>query len=90
MKKTLFFILTALLQALIPTIGFGKLELAAPFTDNMVLQREQVVPVWGFDKPGNRVTVEFAGQTKSVVADAKGDWMVKLAPLKASGNEGVI
>ncbi len=90
MKKTLFFILTALLQALIPTIGFGKLELAAPFTDNMVLQREQAVPVWGFDKPGNRVTVEFAGQTKSVVADTKGDWMVKLAPLKASGNERVI
>jgi sialate O-acetylesterase len=40
------------------------LELAAPFTDNMILQRESDVPVWGVDAPGNQVTVEFAGQTR--------------------------
>lgn len=64
-----------------------QLELAAPFTDNMILQRDSKVPVWGFDQPGSQVTVEFAGQTKSVVADKHGDWMLMLDPLKASFDE---
>ncbi len=63
------------------------LELAAPFTDNMVLQRQVNVPVWGFGKPGSAVSVAFAGQRHSAVVDANGDWMVKLNPLKASATE---
>ena len=61
-----------------------KLELAAPFTDNMILQRQTQAPVWGFDAPDTKVTVEFAGQKKLAVADKDGDWMVKLDPLTAS------
>ena len=66
-----------------------KLELAVPFTDNMVLQRDSVVPVWGFDAPGSEVSVEFAGQAKKAVADAHGDWMVRLDPLGTSLDERV-
>lgn len=61
-----------------------KLEMAAPFTANMILQRQMEVPVWGFDAPGAKVRVEFAGQAKSVVANQYGDWMVKLDPLNVS------
>ncbi|HKK18532.1 MAG TPA: sialate O-acetylesterase, partial [Opitutales bacterium] len=61
-----------------------KLELAVPFTDNMILQRQKLVPAWGFAVPGDTITVEFAGQSKSATADRKGDWMVKLDPLEAS------
>jgi sialate O-acetylesterase len=64
-----------------------SLELAVTFTDNMILQRETNVPVWGFDEPKTKVTVEFAGQKKSVVTDEFGDWMVKLEPLSASLEE---
>ena len=32
-----------------------KLELAVPFTDNMILQRQTVVPVWGFDAPSAKL-----------------------------------
>jgi hypothetical protein len=64
-----------------------QLELAVPFTDNAILQRETLVPVWGWDVPGSRVTVLFAGQTKSTVAGKNGDWMVKLDPLMASRTE---
>ena len=60
------------------------LELAAPFTDMMILQRDVDVPVWGFAEPGANVKVEFAGQTKTAKADQFGDWMVKLDPLNAS------
>ena len=61
-----------------------KLELAAPFTHNMILQRQAMVPVWGFDAPNTQVTVTFAGQEKTAVADKHGDWMVKLNPLAVS------
>ncbi|MBI98549.1 MAG: hypothetical protein CMO78_08525, partial [Verrucomicrobiales bacterium] len=64
-----------------------QLELAVPFTDNMILQRESAVPVWGWDVPGTKVIVQFAGQAKTAVADKHGDWMVKLDPLKVSREE---
>ncbi len=62
----------------------SSLELPAIFGDNMVLQQNQPVPVWGEASPGASVTVTFAGQTKSTQADAQGKWRVKLGPLKAS------
>jgi len=60
------------------------IELGAPFCDNMVLQRGMEVPVWGWSKPGTKVTVEFAGQKKTANAGADDKWMVQLDPLKAS------
>ncbi|MFP6601238.1 MAG: sialate O-acetylesterase, partial [Pirellulaceae bacterium] len=64
-----------------------ELELAAPFTNDMILQRQTVVPVWGFDAPDAQVTVEFAGQKKTAVANKSGDWIVKLKPLAVSHKE---
>ena len=74
---------------LISAVAFAdqQLEVAVPFTDNMILQRQMPVPVWGFDTPGAKVTVEFAGQKKSAVADQQGDWMLRLDPLEASREE---
>jgi len=60
------------------------IELGAPFGDNAVLQRQMPLPVWGWGKPGVRVTVEFAGQKKTATADKQGKWMLKLDKLKAS------
>ena len=87
MNKMLFPLFLALSKALSVSAADHQLELAVPFTDNMILQRESKVPIWGFDAPGNQVTVEFAGQTKTAVADKNGDWMVKLDPLKVSLEE---
>ena len=54
------------------------------FTDNMVLQRGVIVPVWGIAKDGETITVAFAGQQQTVVA-ANGKWAVKLTALKEGG-----
>ena len=51
------------------------------FTDHMVLQREMPVNVWGWADPGEKVTVEIAGQSHSATADAEGKWRVTLQPL---------
>ncbi|HIG84384.1 MAG TPA: hypothetical protein EYG40_02475 [Verrucomicrobia bacterium] len=86
-KKILFSFLLALSLAISVLAVDQQLELAVPFTDNMILQRESKTPVWGFDEPGNKITVKFAGQTKTAVADKNGDWIVKLDPLQVSLEE---
>jgi sialate O-acetylesterase len=63
-----------------PTLA---IELGAPFCDNMVLQRDMKVPIWGASLPGATVTVTFDGQTKSVDADEAGNWRVVLDPVAA-------
>jgi sialate O-acetylesterase len=60
------------------------IELGTPFSDNAVLQREMPLPVWGWSKPGTKVTVAFGGQKKSATAADDGKWMLKLDPLKAN------
>ena len=60
------------------------IQLGAPFCDNAILQRDMEVPVWGWSKPGTKVTVEFAGQKKTAKAGKDGKWVVKLGKLKAS------
>jgi len=54
------------------------------FTDHAVLQHGKPVPVWGWADPGEKVTVRFGGQSMTVEADAKGKWLAKLSPLKAT------
>lgn len=62
----------------------GRLQLAAIFSDNAVLQRDTEIPVWGFAKAGEAITVNFAGQSVRTITDNNGKWMLKLAPLPAS------
>ena len=62
----------------------AALKLPAIFGDNMVLQQQMPVPVWGWAAPKANVTVTFAGQTKRTQADAGGQWRVTLGKLKAS------
>lgn len=57
---------------------------APVFTDDMVLQRDIPVPVRGTAAPGETVTVRFAGQAVTAVADAAGNWRADLAPLTVS------
>ena len=54
------------------------------FSDHAVLQRHMAVPVWGTATPGEQVTVDFNGQSKTTVASGSGDWMVYLDPMAAS------
>jgi len=67
--------------------ALAEVALPAVFGDNMVLQRELPVPVWGTAPPGEKVTVSFAGQTVATAADGRGKWMVTLTPLKTSTTE---
>ena len=54
------------------------------FSDNMVLQRDKPVAVWGWTTPGEKITVTFAGNKQTATADAQGKWTVKLPAMKAT------
>jgi len=75
--------LAALLLAMSGAIpAAADVRLPAIFSDNMVLQRDLPAPVWGWADAGEKVTVSIAGQTKTVMPDAGGRWMIRLDALK--------
>lgn len=59
-------------------------QLPSIFSDGMMLQRDKPARIWGLDVPGASVRVEFAGQSKTATANAKGEWEVKLDAMPAS------
>lgn len=62
------------------------LHIASIFSDNMVLQRDSIIPVWGTAKPGNSIKIQIAGQTKAAIADANGNWQIRLDPIKVQSS----
>lgn len=62
----------------------AAVKLPRVFGPNMVLQRDRPVPVWGWAKPGEAITLSFAGQNKTTTAGADGKWRILLDPLAAS------
>jgi sialate O-acetylesterase len=60
------------------------LELPSIFSDHMVLQQGQPLPVWGKAEPGAKVTIAFGKQSVEDVADSEGNWMAALASENAS------
>ncbi|MFA5688078.1 MAG: sialate O-acetylesterase [Kiritimatiellales bacterium] len=79
-----FAFLCALTLLSFPAPVFSEIRPAGIFTDNMVLQCDEPVRVWGTAEPGETVTIEFAGQKKITAANAGGQWQVQLDPLPAS------
>ena len=59
-------------------------KLADVFSDNLVLQRDMQVPVWGWASPGSKVELRFSDQTKSSIAGTDGRWELRLDALQAS------
>ena len=77
--------LTKVLVALAASGCFAasaNVKMPSLFSDNMILQRDCKVNVWGWADEGENVTVTFKGQTQSAVAK-NGQWMVSLNPMGA-------
>lgn len=54
------------------------------FSDGAVLQRGEIVPVWGTANEGEQITVTIQGKTAVGICQA-GRWRVELPPLEAGG-----
>lgn len=84
-KKIIFLLVGVLVQ-----ISGAELSLAPIFNDGALLQCEMPVNVWGQADPGETVTVSFAGQTKTAVADSSKHWKIVLDPMAASSEPRIL
>ncbi len=64
---------------------FAQLSLPKVFADNMVIQREIEVPIWGKSFSSDTITVVFNQQKKMGIANEKGDWKINLPKQNAGG-----
>lgn len=81
LAKTVYGVLTG---------DFGGLQMPILYSDHMVLQREQPLPVAGVANRGEQIIVRIANQKKEAVADANGRWQVILDPLKSDGKPATL
>ena len=58
-------------------------RMASIFTDHMVLQRDQPLPVWGWAAPGRAVTVEVGPHSARTRTNASGRWRLTLPSLES-------
>lgn len=72
--------LTAVALLALAASPCAQLRLPAVFGDHMVLQQATVVPLWGWDEPGQLVTVRasWSDEAVSARAGASGRWQVQL------------
>nr|WP_315158559.1 sialate O-acetylesterase [uncultured Flavobacterium sp.] len=62
-----------------------KIILPGFVADGMVLQHDVKLPVWGWAKPNEEVTIRFQKQIKKVKTGKDGSWKIYLDPIKAGG-----
>lgn len=62
-----------------------SLQPHALFTDNMILQRDVAVPVWGWAAANESIAVTFKGKKYTSKADKQGKWRIMLPATPASG-----
>jgi sialate O-acetylesterase len=64
----------------------ADVRLPAIISNNMVLQADMDLPIWGWAAPGEEVSVALGEAKASAKADEKGNWSVKLPAQKTSAN----
>lgn len=77
--KFLFFLI------LVSFTSYADVKLPQIFRNNMVLQRDAPLRVYGWASPGEKVNVSLSNQSGSATADRSGKWNITLAALPAGG-----
>ncbi len=80
---------TFILAATCAQSAQADVSLPKIFGDHMVLQQNATLPIWGWADAGEKVTVEFAGQSIATTTGDDKRWRVDLQPIAAS-NEGQV
>lgn len=87
LKTIVKFPVLLLLLSVTVLTGFAQVRLPAIFSDNMVLQRESDVTVWGWSSPGEKifVTNSWNNATDSAQATGFAKWSLKIKTPAAGG-----
>ena len=63
----------------------GSVKMPGIFSDNMVIQRDIPVKIWGWADAGEKVSISYNGQKLTAKADKNGVWSITLKPMKFGG-----
>ncbi|MFT3981952.1 MAG: sialate O-acetylesterase [Ferruginibacter sp.] len=65
----------------------GQVKLPALISDNMVLQQNSSITLWGWAAPAEKITINASWLSNSfrAIASAAGDWKINLPTIKAGG-----
>lgn len=78
------FLLSTFSFLFFPAVCLANVKLPALISDNMVLQQDSNVPVWGWADPGENVEVTLGDLPPvKTAADETGNWLVRLRTPKA-------
>ena len=69
----------------LPALAHAEVRVPSLIGDNMVLQQDRKVRIWGTAAAGETITVSFHNEQKSALADPTGHWQVLMGPYKAGG-----
>ena len=83
-------LLSILVLVLFASTVQAEVRFPSVIGDNMVLQRGEAVPLWGWDDAGTKVTVTMGDVTTSTTAGAEGAWAVYLPAMKAGGPHEIV
>ena len=81
MKKIIFSALVSLITCAVS----ANVRLPKIFNDNMVLQRDHTIPVWGWADSKEKITIRFNQQSRVVTADKWGKWKIEFSAEAAGG-----
>ena len=63
----------------------AQLRLPKLVSDGMILQRDAALTIWGWDKPGAKITVRFKDKTYRATTDKDGKWQLPMPPMPSGG-----
>jgi sialate O-acetylesterase len=79
---------------LVPALAIcqqGLFRVAPLITDNMILQQESIVPLWGRGRPGSEVRLQSSwGRTVATRVNPDSSWMLKLNTPTAGGPHQIV
>ena len=85
MQANRFWLLVFIFQ-IIAVASSAAMPFVSPvFGDDMVLQRGKPNVIWGWAKPGEKITVEIAGHLATAIAGSDGRWETKIEPPAPGG-----
>jgi sialate O-acetylesterase len=90
MTKRFSCVLAAIVALSSAHLAHADVRLPSIIAEGMVLQQGMATPIWGWAEAGEKVTVSFAGKSKSTKTDDEGKWMVKLDAMKASSKGKIL
>ncbi|QGN54145.1 sialate O-acetylesterase [Novosphingobium sp. Gsoil 351] len=64
--------------------------LHAPFADHAVIQRGQDIAIRGHAHAGAKVSIEFAGMTRTVLTDRQGEWRALFPRQQAATGQAIV